>query len=106
MCEFKEDNGCKGISSKVNVRYFCCNSLCSANVNEISEGCMCIDTDCYVPLNSEIELLIPVKKNTLNVPVRVKGHLNTVCQHDVMRVEVLKPSREYLDFVDSINSGS
>jgi hypothetical protein len=72
-------------------------------VNEISECCMCIDTDCYIPLNSEIELLIPFKKNVLNVSVRVKVHLNTGCQHDVMSIEVLKPSREYLDFVNSIS---
>jgi hypothetical protein len=63
---------------------------------------MCIDTDCYIPLNSKIELLIPFKIHTLYVPVRVMGHLHTVCQHDVMCVEVLKPSRQYLDFVNSI----
>jgi hypothetical protein len=72
-------------------------------VNEISEGCMCIETDCFIPLNSKIELMIPFKIHTLNVPVRVKGHLHTECQHDVMNVEVLKPSREYLDFVNSIS---
>jgi hypothetical protein len=64
---------------------------------------MCIETDCFIPLNSKIELLIPVKKNVLSVQVRVKGHLRTAYQHDVMNVEVLKPSREYLDFVNSIN---
>jgi hypothetical protein len=36
----------------------------------------------------------------------VKGHLRNAYQHDVMNVEVLKPPRQYLDFVNSINPGS
>jgi hypothetical protein len=99
-CRITRD--CKKVLSIIEARYFCCNSLCRATVNEISECCMCIDTDCYIPLNSKIELLIPFKIHTLYVPVRVMGHLHTVCQHDVMCVEVLKPSRQYLDFVNSI----
>jgi hypothetical protein len=67
---------------------------------------MCIETDCFIPLNSKIELLIPVKKNILSVTVMVKGHLRNAYQHDVMNVEVLKPPRQYLDFVNSINPGS
>jgi hypothetical protein len=94
---------CNKVKSRIEARYFCCNSLCRATVNEISECCMCIETDCYIPLNCKIELLIPFKIHTLYVPVRVKGHLHTVCQHDVMSVEVLKPSQQYVDFVKSIN---
>jgi hypothetical protein len=94
---------CKKVLLRIDARYFCCNSLCKASVNEISECCMCIETDCFIPLNSRIELLIPVKKNVLSVPSRVKGHLRTENKHDVMSIEVLKPSRQYVDFVNSIN---
>lgn len=94
---------CKKALSGIQARYFCCHYLCKATVNEISECCMCIDTDCYIPLNSKIELLIPFKSHTLYVPVRVKGHLYTVCEHDVMSLEVLKPSLQFLDFANSIN---
>jgi hypothetical protein len=97
---------CKKVLLRIEAQYFCCNSLCKVTVNEISEGCMCIKIDCFIPLNSRIELLIPFKMDTLNVPVRVKGHLRAAYQHDVMNVEVFKPSRQYLDFVNSINPDS
>lgn len=100
-CRVTKD--CKNVQSRIDGQFFCFNTLYTATVNEISECCMCINTTFFIPLNSRIELLIPFKVHTLSVPVRVKGHLLTVCEHDVMSVEVLKPSREYLDFVKSIN---
>jgi hypothetical protein len=92
-------NDCKKIISNIDTRFFCCNSLYSGVVKEVSESCMCIETKCYIPLNSKTELLIPFNNNVLCIPVRVRGHLHTVCQHDVISVEILNPSPEYLEFI-------
>jgi hypothetical protein len=92
---------CKKVLSKIEARYFCCNFLYAAILNEISNSCMCIETDCFIPLNSKVELMIPLKKNVLSVPVRVKGHLRTAHKHDVMSVEILRPSKTYLEFVNT-----
>ena len=106
MCEFKGEKGCKKTSLKLNAGYFFGSSLALGNITDISKSCMCINTRYCMPLSSMIKLFLTFKRNVLDISVKVNkfAHLNRL--HDIMSVEVLNPSKEYIDFVDSFGSMS
>jgi hypothetical protein len=104
-CEHIGDRICKPINSKVRARYFFGNMLVLGNITNITESCMCITTKYRIPLNSIIELLIPLDKNTINIIVRINRYdnINSISLNDSMTVEILDPSDEYLQFVGSFS---
>jgi hypothetical protein len=98
MCEFREDNGCKEISSKVNVRYFWGNTFALGNVTGISKNCICIKSKYCFPLNSNIELLLPTKGKVIDILATVSRYKQVNFLNDTMCVEVLNPSQTYSGF--------
>ncbi len=105
-CWFTGTRDCKKISAKVNVRYFWANKLALGNVTDISRNCMCISTKFCIPLNSKVELLIPLKKSILTILARVCSYKHSDSLHDTMYVEVLNSSPEYLEFANSFQAGN
>jgi hypothetical protein len=74
MCECKEERSCKKISSKVVARYFWGKTLALGNITNISPNCICINTLYCFPLDSRIELLIPFKRNVLEILAIVRTY--------------------------------
>ena len=58
------------IHKRLNIVFPCCNSFHSGTVLNLSESGMLIDTKTWVPLKSTFEILIPVKKEILKIPVK------------------------------------
>ncbi|MHA2010163.1 MAG: hypothetical protein ACW980_22840 [Promethearchaeota archaeon] len=101
-CWFKGERDCKKISKRVDARYFFGKPLSLGTVTNIAEDCICINTKVSIPINSKIRLLIPFNKNVFYVPARVSSFSNTDGFHTTLSFDVLSPSKEYLDFVNSL----
>ncbi len=97
MCENKDGKGCKKTFSKV--RYFSGSILYSGNVSDISRSCMCFNTKFCFPKHSMIKLQHRHNKTfDLNISVKRSNYINNI---HYLRVEVLNPSLNYIDFVNS-----
>lgn len=64
---------------------------------------MHIITDMFLPFGAGIELIISMKDGALNVPVKITRIISEGCPHDALGIEVINPSREYLEFVESLS---
>ena len=98
-CEFGRERYCNKISLKVDARFFWAKMLALGDVTGISKNCICINTWFCFPLDSLIELFLPFKRKVLDLSVRVDKFRRKNSIHETMCVEVLNPSKEYLDFV-------
>lgn len=103
MCTFKKDKGCNEICSKVNVRYFWGNTFALGNVTGISKNCMCIKSKYCFPLNTNIELLLPIEGKVIDILATVRRYEQVKFLNDTMCVDIFNPSQEYSDFVSSIS---
>jgi hypothetical protein len=96
--------GGESISASVVVRFFHDESRYSGIVTNLSENDMCINTGMCLPRDSRIELLIPMKKEDLNVPVKVSRVVKTYGFYDTMEVKVLNAPKKYLALVENLRS--
>lgn len=94
----------ENIPASVVVRFFHDESRYSGIVTNLSENGMCINTGMCLPCDSSIELLIPLKKEDLNVPVKVSRVVKTGGFYNTMEVKVLNPPKKYLALVENLRS--
>jgi hypothetical protein len=101
-CGLTGETGCKKIRMDVDIRYYPDSVLHLGTTEGVSKNCMCVNTRMHFPLNSKIKIVVPFNKDSLNVPVSVNNFLRTNDLNDTMSVEVANPTKEYLEFVDSL----
>jgi hypothetical protein len=91
------------IPININVRLHCCDKGCLGYVKNLSENGMSITTHelCF-PKESEFEIIIPLKEETLHASVKLARSVKTVFDDHEIGVELLKPSQEYLSFVNNL----
>ncbi len=96
------------IHKKLNIVFPCCNSFHSGTVLNLSEDGMLIDTKTWVPLQSTFEILIPLKKEILKIPVKFVRLSKAGKRYKAMGVKLLDLPKKYLEFVikDQFNSES
>jgi hypothetical protein len=101
MVSSRDIKDCKKTFASIEVILYCCNSLYSGTVKNISGNCICLNSNFCFPSNSMFELLVPFQRKFMDIPVRVSrfAHIDTL--FDTMSVEVLSPSKEYTDFVEN-----
>lgn len=99
-----QKRSCERIPGIVKARFFCGNSLYNGTITNLSEKGMCISTGMCLPYNSMFELLIPLKENVLEVPVKVMWVKETNNEYDTMGVKLMEPPENYLDFVVGLKS--
>jgi hypothetical protein len=97
MDEAKQEN----IPVRLKARFLCDDSLYSGMVTNLSDRGMCINTTMRILFNPSDKLLITLKEKNLNVSAKIKRIIMEDSISDSMDVEVLEPSEEYLEFVDS-----
>jgi hypothetical protein len=102
-CENVEERDCKKIFSCLSAKYFYGNTLCSGNVTDFSESCICINTHFCFPLNTKFDMLLPLKEEVLTLPVKVQRLDKENGAYNIMCVEVLKQSKTYLEFAKSFS---
>lgn len=93
------------IPVEITVRFYCYNHDYSGTVTNLSENGMyiCTNNMCF-PFDSEFKIVIPIKAEMLNIPVKVRRITKTSDRYDGIGVEVLSPPQKYLDFVSNIRS--
>ncbi|MEN8264979.1 MAG: PilZ domain-containing protein [Nitrospirota bacterium] len=98
----------------VPVSFFYDNALYIGNATNLSNNGMYIESEMCLPFqskfeiyfssNSKVNLLIPLKYEDIEVPVKVKRLIKTDGCYNGMGVELLNQSQDYLDFVESFRS--
>ncbi len=86
------------------VKFLCDETTCYGIVKNISEKGMCIKTGTCLPSDSKVKLLIPLKAEQMEVPVRVKWVAKSYEFYDSMGVELLKPSRKYQKLLKNLKN--
>jgi hypothetical protein len=71
----------------------------SGTVTNYSENGMCITTGYCLPCDNTLEMLIPLRTNVLKVIVRVRRIVKIDDFNYTLGVELLDPSKEYLELV-------
>lgn len=71
-------------------------------VSNISEKGMFINSGVILPLDTRLKLSFLLKKGELDVPVIVRWSQNLDGFYDSMGVELVKPSKRYLQLVDKV----
>lgn len=92
----------KRVPSHIEATFFFGNTVCPGTVTNISEYGMCVDTRMFLPFDAHSEILISLKNEALNIPVSVKRVVMTDSFYDTMGLEVLNPTREYLELIENL----
>lgn len=79
------------------VNFFHENKVSSGTVTNLSENGMCIETDKNIPCGSRIQVFIFSQKEVLRIPATVKRLRFNL--ESILGVEILSPSKEYVQFV-------
>ena len=90
------------VSSCLQLSFSYNNAVYSGIVTNLSENGMRINTNGCPPFKLKFEVLFPLEKDVLTLPVQVK---RLIKRHDVidgMGVEILNPSMKYLKYVRNL----
>lgn len=100
-----ERRACHRIPANVDIRFFCCSRIYRGTVSNVSEKGMLIRTrEVCFPFDSQFEMFISLKGKELRIPVNLSRILMSPDSHDSIGVELLNPSPDYLEFVESLNT--
>ncbi len=87
------------------LEFHCFNINCFGTVTNISEKGMFIKSQrISFPLESQFEISIPAKEETLNVPVKVSRITKSNGFYDGIGVELMEPSQKYLKHVKRLRN--
>ena len=91
------------IPININVRLHCCDKGCFGYVTNLSENGMSITTHelCF-PKESEFEIIIPLKEETLYASVKLARSVKSDFDDHGIGVELLNPPKKYLNFVNNL----
>ncbi len=98
------------IPAGLRTRFFYGNTIFTGTVTNLSENGMFINTRMYLSSDSRFEILIPLKEETLRVPVKVSRIVKTDDFYDYniykngMGVKLLNPPQNYLEFINRLRS--
>ena len=93
----------KRINESIKVGFRCCNMDYWGTIINLSEKSMLISTrNISFPFESQFEIFVPLHKEVLNIPIKVSRLLKTGDIYNGIGVELINPTQEYLEFVDSL----
>lgn len=85
------------------IDFHCFNIDCFGTITNLSaKGMFIRSQNMSFPFATYFELLIPLKKHELKLCARVKRITKSRCYYDGIAVELVNPSREYLEFVSRL----
>lgn len=86
-----------------NLEFHSFNTEYFGTVTNLSENGMLIRSQkIRFPLESQFEITIPLKEDTLNVPVKVKRIIKSNGYYDGIGVELLEHPQKYLKLINSL----
>lgn len=91
------------IPVNIQIKFLCRNHVYYGTVMNISERGMFINTsEMCLPFDYQVDIFFALEEKTLHVPVNLCRIRMSPDSYDGLGVEVLSPSREYLEFVDNL----
>ena len=99
-----EKRSFKRMTSKIDARLFHGNLFYSGTVLNFSEQGMFLSSKICLPSDSMCLIMIRENSSLLNFLARVRHAKKTDVYSRGMGIELLKPSKHYLDFVESFRS--
>jgi hypothetical protein len=94
---------CVKIPLEIDARFFCGKMFYSGTVFNLSTESMHINTKSCFPSGTSFVIIIRNGKDLLQVITRVKRLTRTNGYYDGMDVEILNPSINYLEYVNSLS---
>ena len=101
---FKENRSCERIQTNIDARFFYSNLFYSGTVLNLSDSGMFINTKRFLPADSMFVIIIRLETEFLKVIAKVKRIASTAGNSSGMGVELLSPSKSYLDLVRTIKT--
>jgi hypothetical protein len=89
------------IPASLVVKFMHRGSVCYGLITDISQNGMRINSGVCLPANSSLKLMLPLKEEVLELPVKVRRLVETDAFYDIMGVEVLKPPEKYIQIVEN-----
>ena len=96
-----EKRSCERVPSSLVVKFLLDNSACYGIATNISEKGMCIKSGNCLPVNSQINLQIPLRESHIDIPVKVMRVEQTGEFYDIMGVELTSETERYLRIVEN-----
>jgi len=101
---FKERRSCERIQTNIDARFFYGNLFYSGTVSNISDNGMFINTKRFLPDDSMFVVIIRLENELLKIIAKVKRFTLTADNSAGMGVALLRPSKNYLDMVNSLKT--
>lgn len=92
------------IPANIRVRFFSGISDYFGTVTNLSEKGMFISTEVNVPLEQQLEILIPLKEEVLKIPAKIISVIKSDKINSGIGVILLNASNNYLEFVDTLRT--
>lgn len=100
-----EKRAVRRFPASINVNFYCCNSVYSGTVKNVSENGMFISTrEMRFPSDSRFDIVFEVNEKKFHVPVKLVRLITSPDYHDGFAVEVSNPPDEYIELLDSFRS--
>lgn len=93
------------IVTNMEVNFNCGNSIRRGTVTNISERGMFIYTNMKFPFDLSFDLHLNLENKVIRTPVTVKRITRTDNYYGGIGVELLNPSRNYLEFINRLKNG-
>ncbi len=104
MKKSKEKRAFERVASCLVIKFNYHDSTCYGLATNLSEKGMCISAGINLPDSWETDLLIPIRNDHLEIKSKVRWTRLTSGFYDAMGVEIFKPSKKYLQIVDSFKT--
>jgi hypothetical protein len=104
--KFKQKRNYERIPASLVIKYVHGGSICYGLVTDISGSGMCINTSVCFPTSSNVKLMLPLKNEVLELPVKVKRVVKSERFYETMGVEVLNPPDKYFQIVKHFRTAS
>lgn len=93
------------IPLKMKIKIFSGNKEYSGTMTNFSEKGMLINTEANIPIQTQIEIHVPVHDEVLKVLAEVKSFTKSDYVQNGIGVQLITPPHNYLKFIDKIKSG-
>lgn len=90
--------------SNISVRFLSGETVYLGTVKNISKKGMFISTKVTFPLELQLKILLPLKEELLKLPAKIINIKKSGDIYDGIGVELLNPSQNYLEFIDSLRT--
>ncbi len=95
------------LSQRVRVKmdFFCHDMSFSGTILNLSgNGMLILSSSIDFPFQTQFKIRVPLQKEEIEIDVKVNRLIKTNHYYDVMAVELINPSRNYLDFVEELKN--